>query len=305
MNPATGDLNLLRALRALLEERTVTGAAERMGVSQPSMSASLARLRRHFDDELLVRAGRQHRLTPLARRLQERTQTAVRAADRVFESQPDFDPAGSQRQFHIIASDYDTRMIGRSLTNLLAQEAPRTRLAITTITTRHVTGCPETLLDCDLLMLPHGMITDAAHQDLFRDEWQCIVAADNPTVGDHVTLEQMESLPWVAAYETATASTTVARALRTLGIDLHVQVMLESFLAIPGMVAGTNRIAVLPRRLVEQFSTEAGLRALPCPVNAGPLVQAMWWHPFYNDDPEHEFLRDVVVKATAPLREPE
>lgn len=305
MNPSTVDLNLLRALRALLEERTVTGAAERMGVSQPSMSASLARLRRHFDDELLVRSGRQHRLTPLARRLQERTQAAVRAADRVFESQPDFDPAGSQRQFHIIASDYDISMVARRLTGLLAQEAPRTRLTVTTVTTRHVEGCPETLLDCDLLMLPHGMITGAAHQDVFRDEWRCIVAEDNPTVGDRLTVEQLESLPWVAAYETATSWTTFARALRTLGIDVRVQVTMQSFLAIPEMVAGTDRIAVLPRRLVDRFPADTGIRALPCPVDAGPLVEAMWWHPFYDEDPEHEFFRDLVMRATAPLREPE
>lgn len=305
MNPATVDLNLLRALRALLEERTVTGAAERMGVSQPSMSASLARLRRHFDDELLVRSGRQHRLTPLASRLQERTQTAVRAADRVFESQPEFDRAGSQRQFHIIASDYDTSMIARYVTGFLAQEAPRTRLALTTVTTRHVEGCPETLLDCDLLMLPHGMITGVAHQDLFQDEWQCIVAADNPILGDRVTIEQLESLPWVAAYETATSWTTVARALRTLGIDLHVQVTMQSFLAIPEVIAGTDRIAVLPGRLVERLPADAGIRALPCPFDAGPLVEAMWWHPFHDNDPEHEFLRDMVMRATTPLREPE
>lgn len=305
MNPATADLNLLRALRALLEERTVTGAAERMGVSQPSMSASLARLRRHFGDELLVRSGRQHHLTPLAQRLQERTRTAVRAADRVFESQPDFDPAGSQRQFHLVASDYDTSVLARRLTGLLAEEAPRTRLSITTITTRHVEGCPETLLDCDLLMLPHGMITGAAHQDLFRDEWLCIVSADNAAVGDQLTVEQLESFPSVAAYETATSWTTVARALRTLGIDLRVQVVMQSFLAIPETVAGTDRIAILQRRLVERLPADAGVRALPLPFDAGPLVQAMWWHPFYDNDPEHQFLRDAVLRATAPLRAPE
>lgn len=305
MEPTTVDLNLLRALRALLEERTVTGAAERMGISQPSMSASLARLRRHFDDELLVRSGRQHRLTPLAHRLQERAQAAVRAADRVFEAQPDFDPEGSQRQFHIVASDYDTSVIARRVSSLLTRRAPRTRLAITTVTPRHVESCPETLLDCDLLILPHGMITGVAHQDLFRDEWQCVVAADNPAVGDRLTVEQLESFPWVVAYETATSWTTVARALRTLGVDLHVQVAMQSFLAIPDVVAGTDRIAILQRRLVERLPADAGVRALPCPFDAGPLVEAMWWHPFYDHDPEHEFLRDVVVRATAPLREPE
>lgn len=303
MNHVTVDLNLLRALRALLEERSVTGAAERMGVSQPSMSASLARLRRHFDDELLIRAGRQHRLTPLARRLQKHTQTAIRSAERVFESQPDFDPAESKRQFHIVASDYDTSMIGRRVTDLLAKEAPRAQLSLTTVTTRHVEGCPETLRDCDLLMLPHGMITGAAHQDLFQDEWQFIAAADNTALGDRLTLEQLQSLPWVTAYETATSSTTVTRALRVLGVELHVQVMLESFLAIPEMVTGTDRISVLPRRLVEALPADAGVRALPCPFDAGPIAEAMWWHPFYDEDPEHEFLRDIVMQATAPLRE--
>jgi DNA-binding transcriptional LysR family regulator len=304
VNPGTVDLNLLRSLRALLEERTVTGAAERMGISQPSMSASLARLRRHFDDELLVRAGRQHRLTPLALRLQERTRTAVQAADRVFDSAPDFDPAGSQRQFHIVASDYDSSMLAPRLTSLLAQQAPRTKLAVQTVTTRQVEGGPEPWLDCNLVILPHGLVTGVAHQDLFRDEWRCIVAAENPNVGDRITVEDLASLPWVAAYETATSSTTVARALRTLGIDPHVQVMLESFLAVPEVVAGTDRVAILPRRLVERLPADAGVRALPCPFDAGPLVHAMWWHPLYDGDPEHEFLRGLAMRATAPLREP-
>jgi DNA-binding transcriptional LysR family regulator len=303
MSPITVDLNLLRSLRALLEERTVTGAAERMGVSQPSMSAALARLRRHFDDELLVRAGRQHHLTPLARRLQERTRTAVRAADRVFESQPDFDPAGSQREFQVIASDHDAAMIARGVTSLLTNQAPRTRLIIRTVTTRQVENCRETLLDCDLLILPHGLVADAPHQDLFADEWVCIVAGENPDVGDRMTLDQLGSLPWVAAYDTARSSTTVARALRTLGIDLHVQVMLESFLAVPELVAGTDRVAVLPRRVVQRLPADSGIRALPCPVDVGPLVHAMWWHPFHEGDPEHQFLRGLVMQATAPLRE--
>ncbi|WP_433409440.1 LysR family transcriptional regulator [Saccharomonospora azurea] len=305
MSPITVDLNLLRALRALLEERTVTGAAHRMGVSQPSMSASLARLRRHFGDELLVRAGREYRLTPLARRLQEHTRTAVRAADRVFESQPDFDPADSKRQFHVIASDYDTTLAGPRLVNLLAQHAPRAELAITTVTTRHVEQCPETLLDCDLLLLPHGMITDASHQDLFRDEWQCVVATDHRLPGAGLTVEHLRSAPWVVAYESATSSTTVARALRMLGVQLTVQVKVESFLMIPELVAGTDRIAVLPRRLVERIPAGAGVRALPCPFDAGPLVEAMWWHPLYDHDPEHEFLRRLVHTATAPLRDGE
>jgi hypothetical protein len=82
------------------------------------------------------------------------------------------------------------------------------------------------------------------------------------------------------------------------GIEPTVQVITENFLTVPGLVAGSERIALLQRRLVGLLPLTLGLRALPPPVEVGQLVEAMWWHPVYDDDPEHTYLRDLVVRAT-------
>src|ERR1700748_2692343 len=122
MRLANLDLNLLISLDALLDQRSVTRAAQQLGLSQPALSASLARLRRHFDDELLTRVGNDYRLTPLAVQLRERTTVALSSVERVFTAQPDFDASSSPREFSMLVSDYMVTLIGDTVARLLAQE---------------------------------------------------------------------------------------------------------------------------------------------------------------------------------------
>ena len=109
------DLNLLVSLDALLPERSVSRAAARLGRSQPSLSESLARLRRHFRDDLLARVGNHYELTPLAAQLAEQTTSALAAVARVFASEPDFDPAIAEREFTVLISDYAITVLGPEL----------------------------------------------------------------------------------------------------------------------------------------------------------------------------------------------
>jgi DNA-binding transcriptional LysR family regulator len=297
VNIANLDLNLLVALDALLQQRSVTRAAEQMRLSQPALSASLARLRRHFGDDLLTRVGNEYRLTPLAVQLKERTRVALAGVERVFTAQPDFDPATSTREFSLLMSDYGVAVLGHPLARLLMAEAPRTRLRFPANTPEMVDRADQVLLSTDLLILPHGFVTDLSHRDLYRDDWMCLVAADNPLVGSQLSVAQLESLPWVVTYHGPTASTPAARQMRMLGIEPQVQVVTENFLTVPSLIAGSDRIALLQRRLVQQIPPGLGVRALPCPFEVGPLVEAMWWHPVYDHDPEHRYLRDLVVRA--------
>ncbi|CAM5591605.1 HTH-type transcriptional regulator YidZ [Streptomyces alboniger] len=115
MNLASLDLNLVVALRALLEERNVTNAGRRIGLSQPAMSAALARLRRHFGDDLLSRVGGHYELTALGLALLARTATACDLLERVFTSQAVFDPAREEHEFTLIASDYAVAVFGAEL----------------------------------------------------------------------------------------------------------------------------------------------------------------------------------------------
>jgi DNA-binding transcriptional LysR family regulator len=298
VNLASLDLNLLVSLDALLQERSVTRAAARMGLSQPALSASLARLRRHFGDELLTRVGNEYRLTPLAVQLRDLARLALGGVERVFTAQTEFDPASSTREFSMLISDYGVAVLGDTLAALLAEEAPHARLRFIANSPSAVDRAEQVLLSTDLLILPHGFVTDLSHRDLYRDEWVCIVATDNEAVGDELTVEDLETLPWVVTFHGPTAATPAARQMRMRGIELDVQVVTENFLTVPGLVAGSRRIALMQRRLVELLPLNIGLRALPPPVEVGQLVEAMWWHPAFDDDPEHAYLRDAVVRAT-------
>ncbi|TFV49566.1 LysR family transcriptional regulator [Blastococcus sp. TF02A-35] len=297
MNLASLDLNLLVSLDALLQQRSVTRAAAQMGLSQPALSASLARLRRHFDDELLTRVGNEYRLTPLAVQLRGLARIALTGVERVFTAQPAFDPASSTREFRLLTSDYVVAVLGDTVAALLAEEAPHTRLRLAMHSPAIVDRADQALLSADLLFLPPGFLTGLSRQDLYRDEWVCVVAADNPVAEVGLTVRDLETLPWVATYHGPTASTPAARQMRMLGIEPQVQVVVENFLTVPALVAGSDRIALLQRRLVDLLPLNVGIRALPCPFDAGPLIEAMWWHPAYDGDPEHEYLRDVVARA--------
>jgi DNA-binding transcriptional LysR family regulator len=297
VNMAGLDLNLMVALDALLQERSVTRAAAKLGLSQPALSGSLSRLRRHFGDELLTRSGNDYRLTPLAVQLKERVRIALSGAERVFTAQPDFDPASSTREFTLLVSDYVVVTLGDTIAQTLAREAPHTRLRFSAHSPSVVERADQALLTADLMLLPHGFVADLSHRDLYRDEWVCVVAADNPVAERGLTVQDLHRMPWVVTYHGQTASTPAARQMRMLGIEPTVQVVVEHFLAVPSLVAGSDRIALLQRRLVDLLPLNIGVRALAPPFDVAPLIEAMWWNPVYDHDPEHLYLRDVLIKA--------
>ncbi|MEL7977972.1 LysR family transcriptional regulator [Isoptericola sp. F-RaC21] len=295
------DLNLLVALDALLQSRSVTKAAAHMRLSQPALSASLAKLRRHFDDPLLSRRGNEYTLTPLALQLRERIRTVLAGVERVFAAEPVFDPASSTREVRIIASDYSIAVLGAAIAGILAREAPGMRLHFTANTPSLIEEAERVLVGADLILMPHGFLTDLPHTDLHDDRWTCVVAESNSEVGDELTEEQLRALPWVMTFHSPTASTPAARHLRMLGIEPRVEVVTEQFLTVPALVAGTRRVALLQERLVRLLPAGFAVRAVPSTVDLGAMVEAMWWHPVNDHDPEHEFLRDVVLRAAVAV----
>ncbi|MDQ0382855.1 LysR family transcriptional regulator [Amycolatopsis thermophila] len=295
------DLNLLVTLDALLEHRSVSRAAEQMGLSQPAVSAQLARLRRHFGDDLLARFGNQYRLTPLAVQLRGRVRTAVTGIERVFAAEPDFDPATTAREFSLVISDYGVAVLGSALAATLQREAPDARVRFIANTPAVVDNAAQALTGIDLLVMPHGFIDGLPHRDLHRDEWVCLVSGENTDVGATLTVDQLRTMPWVVSYHGPTASTPAARQMRMLGIEPRIQVVTENFLTVPALVAGTGRVALLQQRLAERIPADLGVRALPCPFDASPLVEAYWWHPMYEHDPGHRYLRDLLSRVSAEV----
>ncbi|WP_375424013.1 LysR family transcriptional regulator [uncultured Friedmanniella sp.] len=293
------DLNLLLTLEALLHERNVTRAAERLGLSQPAVSAALGRLRRHFDDELLRRQGNRYELTPLGAQLGERTSLAVASLQRVFDAAPDFDPATAVREFTVLVSDYTAAVLGDHLVTAMAAQAPGVRLQLRQHTPDMVSSAADVLPGVDGLILPHGFLTGIGHDDLYEDRWVCVVARDNDSVGDALSMADVARLPWVVTYNRPTAFTPAAQQLRVIGVEPDVRVVVESFLAVPFLVGGTDRIALLQAGLAGRLAEAAGVRVLPCPWEVVPLREAFWWHASLRADPAHRWLRSVLVEAGA------
>jgi DNA-binding transcriptional LysR family regulator len=291
------DLNLLVALDHLLREQSVTRAAARMGLSQPALSASLARLRRHFDDELLTRVGNSYQLTPLAVALRRRTVTALAGVDRVFASQAVFDPATSQRTFTVLASDYPTAVLGEQVGRILDATAPGVRLRFERHSSAIIESAQQSLRDVDGLVLPHGFVHDMPHVDLHTDGWKILVSRTNTVVGDALTMEHLAALPWVFTYHAPSAFTPASRQLEMLGVEPRVHIVAESFLALPWLVAGTDRLALVQTHLADRLTRVGDVRALDCPFDALPITEALWWHPTHEHDPEHAWLRSVFVEA--------
>src|SRR6516162_1193648 len=290
------DMNLLVSLDALLQERSVSRAAERLGLSQPSLSASLARLRRHFRDDLLARVGNRYELTPLAAQLAEQTTSALAAVARVFASEPDFDPATSEREFTVLISDYAIAVLGPPLAALL-QQAPHVRLRLHQLPVSAVDDAAQALRDVDAMVLPHGFLSDLPSQQLFTDRWVCIVAADHPGIGDKLTMTDLEELPMVVAHHEPASYTPAGKQLSMLGVQPRVQLVAETFLALPFLVAAGNGVALIQERLARQLAPAVPIRILPCPFEATPLIEALWWHPMYARDAGHRWLRQLFADA--------
>jgi DNA-binding transcriptional LysR family regulator len=300
MNLASLDLNLLVALDALLKERNVTRAGRRIGLSQPATSAALARLRRHFADDLLVRNGNTYELTPLGTALQAPAETACALLERLFASRAEFDPATARREFTIIASDYAIAVFGAGLAQALHAEAPGTRLLFQQVGPEITDDTGAVLGAVDGLLMPHGIVSGFPTVELYRDEWVCVVAADHPDVGDHLTMDDLARLPWVVYQRPYDAP--AARQLGMLGLDPHVEVSVQSFQLLPSLVAGTRRVALIQRRLAELMAPVAEVRVLPCPFEAVPVQEALWWHPAHAQDAAHIWLRDTAARVAAGLR---
>ncbi|MEV0184719.1 LysR family transcriptional regulator [Streptomyces sp. NPDC050625] len=295
------DLNLLLALDALLGERNVTRAAERMSVGQPAMSASLARLRKHFGDPLLVREGRTLVPTPLALSLVPLVREAVTAAEAVFGRPRGFDPLADRRTFTIMASDYVTLILLRPLVARLAQEAPLQRVNVVPVLSDFAEQLHAGRVD--LLVLPTelaGSRFTFPHRHLFNDRYVLVTDPDNDAVGSALTAQEFSRLPYVA-YSGGPLPSIADAQLDSLGIPRKVEMSTQSFVVVPFLVSGTPFVSLVHERLARHVAGQTRLRILEAPVPLRPISEALFWSPRHTDDPAYAWLREQIAELAAEL----
>lgn len=289
------DLNLMVSLDALLQERSVTRAAQRLGLSQPTLSAALARLRRHFGDELLTRVGNAYVLTPLGERLVQQTGEALSWSDRVFGTRSGFDPLQSERRFTLVVTDCHLPVFGRVLADLFAEHAPGVRLDFQHSTNAFVQGAEENMRTVDAVVLPQGVLANMPSMNLYRDRWVCIVSALDGTP-EALTRAELAGRPWVVAYEHPFSTLSPMPRLLAEGVTIRPAITTEDFLAVPYLVAGSDRIGLVPEQ-VARLHSGSTVSVVDLPFEMGYLVESLWWHPTHERDPAHIWLRHMASRA--------
>jgi len=302
MNLAGVDLNLLVSLEALLAERSVTRAADRVGLSQPGMSNTLARLRKLFDDPLLVREGLGLVPTPRAESLRQPLQEALSLIRHALDDRPGFDPATDQTTFTVSCSDYSLLMLIGPLVRRLAAAAP----GLTIQVMPRVPDAVRLLRDgeADLVIEPVEIMPDVTlpRTRLFADRWLCCVWEGTVAVGDRMTLETYLRLGHVVysgvrGHPVALPDTYLAQAK----VPRRIEFTVESFLLAPFLLQGTDLVTLVPERAAAHLRRTAAVRFLEPPLHLPPITEMLWWNPRHTVDPAHAWLRARISEIAAEL----
>jgi LysR family transcriptional regulator, nod-box dependent transcriptional activator len=293
------DLNLLVALDALLTHRNVTRAAAQLNLSQSALSGALARLREHFDDELVVQVGRRMEPTPLAQTLIEPLHDILLKTKSLVTTTPSFDPRTSNRRISLIASDYSTEILLLDLVTEIAKEAPGLKVSLE----EHTTEAFERFNrgEINLRIIPKPFAFEGhPHEQLFEERYVCVAWKDNPEIGERLTLEQYQSLPHVVRYSSGALQTTFdQQVLDQAGLSRNTAVSVPLFTFVPRLVVGTRRIATVHARLAELYARSLPIRILAPPVAFPVLTEVLEWHYHEDHDPCLSWFRKAIVKRAA------
>jgi len=295
------DLNLMIALKALLEEGNVTKAGAKIGKSQPAMSTALARLRRHYRDELLVRVGRDYELTPFAKALVPSVQQTLRAVELALDTGRRFDPATSGHSFQINATDYVITVLAEPLLRRVAAIAPGIRLDFEAIPD-DMHHSEHHLRNIDALIGPVGFGFPGSQEPLFRDRFVCVVDPANSRLREgRLTLDDLAALPHAVRSSGGTHVGPTDRVMDERSIRRHVQVVTVGFLPLPFLIRGTDLVAAIPERLAQRVAVPLGLAVVEPPFGRVELIESLWWHPARAATAEHAWLRRTLTEAAASL----
>jgi LysR family transcriptional regulator, nod-box dependent transcriptional activator len=296
------DLNLLVALDALLTERNVTRAGNRLNLSQSAMSGALARLRHHFRDELLVPVGRQMVLTPVAEGLVVPVRDILLKTRGMLGSKPRFDPATATRHLSLAMSDYVNEILIADVLRAARCEAPHITFELRPVGRRASEDLESGELD--FLISPEGYVSSSQPADvLFEDTYTCVVWADNTVIGKTLTLEQYLDLGHVVVNVAGSEPpfNYDEQFLRRSNCRRRVEVSVPTFSMAPQLVVGTDRIATITTRLAAKCARNLPLRLLPLPIAMPPMVEMLQWHKVREYDPAHAWFRGLLKRMVQTL----
>lgn len=294
----TLDLNLLKTLDALLDERSVTRAAARLALTQPAVSSMLTRLRESFDDPLFVRTQRGIIPTPRAQALAAPVKRLLDEVNQLLQAES-FDPATATHTFTIAATDYALQAIIVPFMALLRQHAPHVRLSVRAIEDERIQTQLETGQVDIALMTPETTLPDLHARHLFDERYVCTFRKDHPRLQLPLTLDQFCAADHaIVSYLGGAFRGATDLALEKLGRTRNVTLSISSFLVLTEILRTSDLVAVVPEKLVRH---QPALCVTEPPLAIPGFTKVAAWHERTHHDPAHQWLRTLLSDACMQL----
>ncbi len=294
------DLNLVPVLAVLLDERHISRSATRLGLSQPATSRALQRLRNLLGDELLIRDRDGYRLTARAHALSAQVAEILPALEALVA--PDsFDPASADAPVDIAGTDFAVHTYGAAICARLAADSPSTPIRFHSW--RFETAAEQIHHgSVDLGLFGGFMASDLRSSELLTERFVCVADADHPTIESGLSLDEYCRLRHLVVDVADGIQPDVDLPLRELGRQRTPTVTVPYHSAVPLILAGTDLVATIPESLANLWSPVHGIRIIDAPNEFRQLPYRMIWHPAYDNDRRHSWLRSAVRAAVADCR---
>lgn len=309
MNFRTFDLNLLRVLCALLDEGSTVAAARRLHMSQPAVSAALARLRHALGDPLFVRQGRSLSPTEFALSLRDPLHEILFRTEALLRGPDSFDPAQARLAFKISGSDFFAELLMPQLAERLARVAPLVQVQLVNLVPDNYVAALDQF-DVEVALIPLGKFPDwADHQVVFHSQFSVIARAGHPELaglapGDPIPTDLFCALSHVLFSPEGKLTGMGDQALAQHGRTRHIAMTLPVFSGVYNAVAASDLIALLPRSLAQAMAPRLGLTLYAAPVPMPVVPLCMVWHRRLSRDPAQIWLRQMMADVLAPLDDP-
>ena len=291
----TLDLNLLKALDALLDEGSVTRAAQRLSLTQPAVSGMLNRMRDYFGDPLFIRT--QRGMVPTLRATELAVPVKMILTDISILLKPaTFDPLSAELSYTILATDYALKAVIVPLMAALKKRAPGIRVAVRPVDSDRMQALLERG-DADLaLVTPSTTPVDLHGRALYEEEYVCVMRRDHPlAAAGALMLDQFCEQDHILVSFEGNFYGATDEALARLGRTRHVGMSVNSFLVLPEVLRITDMIAVVPRRLACQHDY---LVMVDMPLVVPGFTKSMAWHERTHRDPAHQWVRSLCVEVS-------
>lgn len=297
------NLNLLYPLDAILRAPTLTQAGMLIALSQPAMSLALRKLREHFADELVIYGsggGATRRLTPLGEALLPRVSRLLRQADATLSPNRDFDPATARRTIRLTAPASLEMMYLSRVAAAMLRDGPRLHVELVPFAFDDA----EALFDrgVDIALIPETMLDRSQpHRAMFGAGLTCLVAADHPTIGETMTIDQYREARHAALLPSQERLTMMGDALHPLTIARTVVARTSHYSALPNLIIGTDLVLTLNSWLAQYLAHHHPLRIVTVPFPAQSVMIFAQWPVSRQDDPMIRWALAHLLRMRGPL----